>query len=771
MAEGKKIYAFGDFIRDTILIANSKKGDGNRTGGHRERLTRNTVGKCEVECGITVLKGLFKEFSEDDLSDLDVCKDLRTVSETISEWEEGDRKEEEGHYYLKQQTGYSKNDGEKTTVDLSEITTDSVVAVYNMESKQYMDKNRNPVRVEDIADALTKTSACVIRSGWIAPGAVYSTEKPTGKADKNKQSKSTDLLLEILGKGADAKQKNAILVVNVDELRRCGYNIREGISWEQIVSETRRAVEKTKIDGKQITECCKAVLICIEREGCLLFYQGKTYLFYYCDKIEGDFVREKNRAVFGTTSVMQAAITQKLFETKPEADEEKALCDSVKCGLILMHELLSCGYKMVSEGKLDFPYKEIAKAHDVLTKDQKKVKKLYKDDAEKLLAEFAQKKSRIIDVKFEEGDFGEDKNGITKRLLRIENGSPTAKGVLSECQEFVRNGIKDVKIPYLKLGNLITFDREEIEHIRSIRRIVEQYKDDFKQNTPLSICVFGRPGSGKSFAVKQIVESLGVKKRDIFEFNLSQMTNLRDLYAAFHQVRDAGLRGGLPVAFFDEFDASIGDAKLAWLKYFLAPMQDGEFRENGMTHYIGKALFVFAGGTHQTMEELHKKQTDMVEQKLPDFISRIKGFIDVAGPNALPCPVAKTGKVEDCWRKVACSIRSQDGEQFHSCPYVKKCCQDYSQYLRRAALLRSQLQRKLDKKENERIDIDDRVLDAFLLVEEYKHGARSMKGIVDTSHVEPGGKFDVTSIDSNFLDLYATEDFKWYLQQPPKQNS
>lgn len=745
MAEGKQIYAFGDDVLDTILIGKSGRGDGSRTGGNHERMTRNNMVKMEkyeVESGIAVLKGLFHAFSPDQykLPDENTIKRREPVSETISEWEvEKDSKGEE-HYYLKQQTGYATQSDAKTRVDLQAVGAHSIVAIYNMESKQYEDENEKEVKAECIANALTKTSACVIRSGWISPGTVCSSDK----------RKPTDLLLKILENGA-ADQKNVILVVNVDELRRCGYNIREGISWEQLVLETKQAVEKTRIKEKQITECCKAVLVCIKHEGCLLFYQGKTYLFYYCDKIEDDFVREKKHAVFGSTSVMQAVITQGLSKEGGE-NEEVTLCNSVRYGLALMRELLDHGYEL-KDTNLDFPYGHIAD----------KYKKLQDPESEE------RKKMNIIkSIEFGEEDL-EDKDSITRRFLR-GNYPSVADGVLNECRNFVESGVETASIPYLKLGKLITFDREEVEHIRSIQWIVEQYQGDFKRKTPLSICVFGRPGSGKSFAVKQIVKSLKVKDEDIFEFNLSQMTSIRDLYAAFHQIRDAGLRSGLPVAFFDEFDASIGDTELGWLKYFLAPMQEGEFRENGITHYIGKALFVFAGGTCQSMDELRKKQaqSEMVQQKLPDFLSRIKGYMDVAGPNALPCPVAD--RPEDCWRKASLKQPAEYEERKHiqSCPYAKTCCLDQSQYLRRAALLRSQLERKLKVKADTDIEIDSRVLDAFLRVEQYKHGARSLTAIVETSHLELGQEFDVTSIDSNFLDLYATDDFKRYLRQPPK---
>ena len=46
-----------------------------------------------------------------------------------------------------------------------------------------------------------------------------------------------------------------------------------------------------------------------------------------------------------------------------------------------------------------------------------------------------------------------------------------------------------------------------------------------------------------------------------------------------------------------------------WLRYFLAPMQDGKFLQGEMAHPIGKAIFVFAGGTSWTLDNFGKQVT------------------------------------------------------------------------------------------------------------------------------------------------------------------
>src|SRR5665647_388575 len=137
----------------------------------------------------------------------------------------------------------------------------------------------------------------------------------------------------------------------------------------------------------------------------------------------------------------------------------------------------------------------------------------------------------------------------------------------------------------------------------------------------------GRPSSGVSNSSQKTSGSCCSRT---LEYNLSQFESATDLPPAFHEVRDAVLEQQLPLVFWDEFDTPLEGRPLGWLRHFLAPMQDGQFREGPAFHPLGPAVFVFAGGTAATLDEFSGGAAvpDPREAKLPDFVSRLRGYVN-----------------------------------------------------------------------------------------------------------------------------------------------
>jgi hypothetical protein len=287
--------------------------------------------------------------------------------------------------------------------------------------------------------------------------------------------------------------------------------------------------------------------------------------------------------------------------------------------------------------------------------------------------------------------------------------------LLTLARSIVRDGPEKAlaNIPLGRFGKLLTVDRSEIESYRTVAALVQEYISQEKADKPVSIAVFGAPGSGKSFGIKEIANSLSDRIKEI-TFNLSQMNSPDDLIGALHQVRDEVLRGKIPLVFWDEFDTSLQGVPLGWLRYFLAPMQDGAFLEGQVTHPIGRAIFVFAGGTCERMEEFGKRLADDPQEndklfravKGPDFKSRLKGFINILGPNP------RRGAYD---------------------PYF---------IIRRAILLQSLLKRLTPQFFKPGLQMDDALLDAFLEVGTYLHGVRSIESIISMSQLAGKTRFE-----------------------------
>jgi hypothetical protein len=329
-----------------------------------------------------------------------------------------------------------------------------------------------------------------------------------------------------------------------------------------------------------------------------------------------------------------------------------------------------------------------------------------------------------------------------------------AGGILEECRKIVEYGdSNDLRFPTMRVGKLLVTSRDEMESVTAVRELMESYVGG-KMPTPLSIGVFGPPGSGKSFAIKELAANIPTGRYSEIKsltFNVSQFNGPEALAIAMQQVRDEGLKGKMPLVFWDEFDTQFAGG-MGWLRYFLAPMQDGVYQDGSAVYYIGRAIFVFAGGTHRTMEQFIDKAKvagkvddytpEAIAAKQPDFISRLKGFVNV---EPLDYETTKSGGAE-------------------------RIMIDAATALRRAKVLRSVLERSdaklvevipheegpLGPTLRRRLNVDPGVLGAFLRIKEFRYGARSVEAIVNMSALTRKNRYDRSSLPpDDQLDLHV----------------
>ncbi|PYH82389.1 hypothetical protein BO82DRAFT_61454 [Aspergillus uvarum CBS 121591] len=311
-------------------------------------------------------------------------------------------------------------------------------------------------------------------------------------------------------------------------------------------------------------------------------------------------------------------------------------------------------------------------------------------------------------------------------------------------------------VPIAKFGSIRTADRSEIEDFHRISEKIKKYlqsaenyytiskEGDADLNPaliqPLSIAVFGAPGSGKSFVVKQILEKVTEKmttpkkltKYPVLEYNLSQFIDITNLQFAFQEARDATVSGRIPLVIFDEFDTTL-NGELGWLKFFLAPMQDGQFFDQGKYRPIGHAVFIFIGGTRSTFAKFQDDKIQLVNVATVDsepvtnngkFTNQ---FQDTSWrrDSFSEYYEAKHERAERAVKKPDFVTRLQDHLDIRGYQMPSKKDSDPKFLIRRAILIRNKLE-QLSKSGRRTITLDDAAIGFLLKDEIFTHGARTL---------------------------------------------
>jgi hypothetical protein len=495
-----------------------------------------------------------------------------------------------------------------------------------------------------------------------------------------------DLWHEVVSRFPD----RLVCVVSADELRQECARISRGLSWERTVEEVRDALLNNHALAPLAQ--CRHLIVRFAADGVLWLDRApsgpRAKLVFDAGGAEGGWEENREGTVFGSSTTLTAAIVYGLARSALAAEAgEVDLVPAIKAGLAAVRNLEEYGHgldgKEIPNG---FP---VARLATVMTS--------------------AETKFADADVPWKRSAASPDPARVW--MIVEESQRPRELAIYPPLVGLARQVVLRGKavldrFPHARFGELDTIDRLEIETLRSLRRLMFAYQKNAKAEKPLSIGVFGPPGAGKSFGVKQLAQEIFGEKAWL-EFNLSQFNGTIDLVGAFHQVRDKVLSGVTPAVFWDEFDSK----ENFWLQYLLAPMQDGRFQEGQVSHWIGKCVFVFAGGTSHTYDEFAPPKDapapivrDYKLKKGRDFHSRLDGYYNVVGPNR----------------------RAQRRTKWQQDADPKPDPTDVCFPLRRALLIRNLLGRK----RSERIDFDSGLLDALLLVPEFKHGVRSLEKVI-----------------------------------------
>ncbi len=492
--------------------------------------------------------------------------------------------------------------------------------------------------------------------------------------------------------------ERTVVVVSADDLRAEGVNISQRLSWERTAKDFMwQLVHNPTLKALRH---CQHLIVRFGIDGAIYSrLKDKSVIksqFYYDPlMVENGFGNEYPGGMLGFNSAFVTSLAAWIAQKKGKNKKKlEGIGEGVKDAIYSARRLYVEGFGPIDKQQPDYPCGKIFGS---------------KTSQDALLA------SIPIPIPTDFESVYPESWGILENKSRSQLEKLARNIVLKGINKSTK------RAPIGEFGLLKTLDRTEIESFYSIKNLILEYLQTPTTQRPLSIAVFGPPGSGKSFGVTEVAKSVAPGKIKTITFNVSQFQTQDDLSKAFHKVRNIVLGGDVPLVFFDEFD-SAKDEKLGWLKFFLAPMQDGEFKDGESMHPIGRAIFVFAGGTSSRYEDFCcGKETDpeqekyvqrFVEVKGPDFISRLRGYVNILG------------------------IDAKDDKLY---------------MVRRAIILRSILERfypNLIENETKKVRIDPAVLAAIINVRKYKHGVRSMGAILEMSLLVGRRRFEQACLPS-----------------------
>ena len=452
-----------------------------------------------------------------------------------------------------------------------------------------------------------------------------------------------------------AAKGQVVVILNVSYLRAHGKEISRGLSWQktfrELLDEFPGELAGTEVIARLGQEAAA------HRLG----NSAKWTFHYYPDRAE-DHVKEAHPGdMIGAHAVFAAAVGSALAERRP-------IRDGIREAITYASKWHEAGFGAKAD-QVGYPFNEIGRWK----------------------AKGADPAIQSVSI---------DEANTTGRLFLLYDTDGDEIDPDELARKIVVSGPKEIAtLPRAVFSGVAWVDPREVETYRHVAALVVEYlKREAKR--PLSIAVFGPPGSGKSFGVKMVAKALG----ELFplEFNVSQWDSASHLVTAFHKAREVNVTGGVPLVFFDEFDSTLGQQPLGWLRYFLAPMNDGKFRDADSEYSLGKTVFVFAGGTSHTFREFQEKCSapEARAAKAPDFLSRLRGHVDILGPSR---------------------PRGDSADAL----YV----------VRRALVLRDLLKNKgKNLFAGDDLRIHPEVL-KMLLSANYQHGARSMEAVLDMCRI------------------------------------
>jgi hypothetical protein len=527
-----------------------------------------------------------------------------------------------------------------------------------------------------------------------------------------------------------------IVVLSIDDLRNNDTPISRGLSWERTAMEL--VWQLLNVPKWETLKDARHLIIRLGLDGAIYWrhdvgdeeHPFKAWLVYDPTGIEGVWETSFEGSMVGYGSAFTAGLIKELVGRNnanllecehregEKAGPPPALIEGIRTGLVASRRLLQNGFGKVSGNPVypgDSLFTPRAKSESFACQQIPIIPGAAIPDRGYW---------RLIDSIFQGGA-----KYLNRAVSMMATGAQPPELPKDNEDKKAKDLLDQVPVAIFA-GALRAYDRSEIESYRALYSLMFDYVRQTAPSRPLSVAVFGPPGAGKSFGVKKVAEALagcGLRATETLTFNLSQYQKPDDLAAAFHLVRDVVLRGKIPLVFFDEFDTALEGLPLGWLRYLLSPMQDAEFVDRGTPHPIGQSIFVFAGGTCNSYREFARPFIDRNEDqeafkdfkkvKGPDFLSRLRGTLDIPGLD-LDAKFDPYGPTE----------------AFPCEPAI---------LFRRANILKFQLEQKAPNlvDGDKVVQVSAPIIRALIHLPKFEHGNRSFEALLDMSHLVGAEKF------------------------------
>lgn len=565
-----------------------------------------------------------------------------------------------------------------------------------------------------------------------------------------------NLIKELL-KISNISEKLSIFT-NYSEITSNEFSIHCNSSWElvlqDIIRECEEGIIKTLLNT---TNCINQIFVYFSEAGVVVIDNNdkdndkdhQITLYYDPYELKDTLFVSQPGITFGDITILISTLLKKHM-IEDYLDDKVSLYVAINSAFRMIREkhLIGRGkYNLVNNNKKIYGFDK--KGDSTISKKIRRCSlcgkcNLFEEKEENLQKKCLEKSIfRTIPDKYNiHGNINDNSKKTLKNKILLEDFIGYGKEKwLQIGSQIVKYGLDKIlnNIPKGVFGKYITYDHEEIEHLNNIKSLVLTYCENYLDTTPLAIAVFGAPGTGKSFIIRELAKCIhttkDIKNIDLIEYNLSQVQNESEIYRMLHQVRNISISNKIPLIIWDEFDVE----KMKWLKIFLEPIQDGKFSDNGVIYDVGKSIFAFCGGCFKSFSDFTKDVILQNDKKGLDFVSRIRAYLNLFGLN----------------------------RSFNSFENLFKFSSEYKYIIQRAVIIRTQLERYwpniIDEKTQE-ARIDPYITQALLRTEKFYYGARSIETILKVCNLSEQSNLTTKTFPmKELVNTHVTQDFFDYI--------